>query len=330
MLWFEELVGFQEESPAQVRANLSLSGTKLTSNVNGRSFEVGKLEIPTLNDLRIRSRECEVPKGQLTLKEVVADAQWLHTEPQCAGALIQAASQFNLLEMVAPSVTPEAGVGIYDHDPTQGPACAIAAGAGTIYRNYFVEVNGQIGQTEDNQIDCLHEVGKFLGNKNNRLWQMRNGYALATREGLEKISQDLQSFNESTLEDLRGLLRVGIQWNTEVTFQNCGHLVTQVYCSALPVRYSRLPIALWADFAQMVLEATYEATLAAAKLNFAQTGNNRVYLTLVGGGAFGNEAVWIFNAMKRALDLYHDVPLEVNIVSYRRSSEAVRHFVESY
>ncbi|MCK5683507.1 hypothetical protein KAJ27_05280 [bacterium] len=51
--------------------------------------------------------------------------------------MFQVASQFNLLEMVSPGVTPEEGVGRYEHDHTQGPACAIACGVGTIYRNYF-------------------------------------------------------------------------------------------------------------------------------------------------------------------------------------------------
>jgi hypothetical protein len=62
-------------------------------------------------------------------------------------ALFQVASQFNALEMVAPNITPEDGVTRYQHDRTQGPACAIAAGAATIYRNYFVPVAGGIGQT---------------------------------------------------------------------------------------------------------------------------------------------------------------------------------------
>jgi hypothetical protein len=30
--------------------------------------------------------------------------------------------------MVSPNITPEAGVGIYENDRTQGPACAVAAG----------------------------------------------------------------------------------------------------------------------------------------------------------------------------------------------------------
>ncbi len=52
--------------------------------------------------------------------------------------MFQVASQFNLLEMISPNVTPDDGIGIYENDPTQGPACAIACGAGTIYRNYLV------------------------------------------------------------------------------------------------------------------------------------------------------------------------------------------------
>lgn len=42
---------------------------------------------------------------------------------------------------------------------TQGPAYAIAAGAGTIYRNYLAVVNGQVGQSADTQIDCLADIG---------------------------------------------------------------------------------------------------------------------------------------------------------------------------
>ena len=66
----------------------------------------------------------------------------MHRAPENAGTLFQVASQFNLLEMVSPTVTPEDGVTRYQHDRTQGPACAISAGAATIYRNYFAPVGG--------------------------------------------------------------------------------------------------------------------------------------------------------------------------------------------
>ena len=98
------------------------------------------------------------------MREVVANVQALHADVSNAGSLFQVASQFNLLEMVSPSVTPEQGVGIYENDHTQGPSCAIAAGAGTIYRNYFASINGQIGQSEAPKLIASRtseEVGEF-------------------------------------------------------------------------------------------------------------------------------------------------------------------------
>ena len=156
-MWFESLTGFKEESPEQVRANLSVNGTTMTSNVNGAQFTFGHLETPALKELRLAVDQ--IPEsGAQTVSELVADVQDLHKSPDSAGATFQVASQFNLLEMVSPGATPEDGVAIYEFDPTQGPACAIAAGAGTIYRNYFAKVNGRIGQSADQQIDCLGPI----------------------------------------------------------------------------------------------------------------------------------------------------------------------------
>ena len=80
-----------------------------------------------------------------TLREVVANVQTLHQDPNNRNAIFQVASQCNLLEMVGPSVTPESGVTGYYYDKTQGPACAISCGAGTVYRNYFVPLTGAGG-----------------------------------------------------------------------------------------------------------------------------------------------------------------------------------------
>jgi hypothetical protein len=179
MMWFETLTGFPEESPQQVRENLSVDGKVLQSHVNGKVLVCGQLETPTLAELRERVHASKYKSGKISVSEVIANVQHLHTSASNAGALFQVASQFNLLEMVSPSVTPEQGVGIYEHDHTQGPACAIAAGAGTIYRNYFAIVNGQTGQSAHHQIDCLADIGAALGNAESRLWEMRNGYRYA-------------------------------------------------------------------------------------------------------------------------------------------------------
>jgi hypothetical protein len=112
-----------------------------------------------------------------------------------------------------------------------------------------------------------------------------------------------------------------------VTLNDSGHTVSQAYCSALPVRYSRHPSHLWAAFAQLILEAAYEATICTAILNAMRHGNNRLFLTLLGGGAFGNETAWIIGAIQRALTLYNDVELDVAIVSYGSPNPYIQQLV---
>jgi hypothetical protein len=223
--------------------------------------------------------------------------------------------------MVDPEITPEHGVTRYIRDPTQGPACAIAAGTAAIYRNYFALVDGGVGQTRDRQIDCLRDVGAALGNRDNALWTMRNGYAMCSEEGLSSIERTLAGLDEDARDSLRGRLRVGVHWDVEVTGADRTDLVvSQVFCSALPVSYTPIPAERWRSFATLVLEAAYEATLWAAVVNADRHSSNVVYLTQLGGGAFGNRADWIQAAMRRAFSSFHDVPLDVRVVSRRQPS----------
>ena len=329
-MWFESLVGFREQNGDQVRSNISVDNGTMVSSVNGRRMSCGTVETLSLKELRSQVQSISATTGTLKLSEVIADVQKLHSDPENAGALFQVASQFNLLEMVSPSVTPEDGVDIYEGDQTQGPACAIACGAGTIYRNYFVPVNSRIGQTTDNQIDCLRDLGVLLGNSDIKLWKMQNGYALPSASGLKAISQRLSDADEAERDELRQALRIGLHWDPEVTIGGQSHLVSQAYCSALPVAYTSHPDTLWAAFAQLVLEASYEATMCAAVLNSERTGSNKVYLTLLGGGAFGNRDEWIISAIRRAVSLFTDFDLDVSIVSYGASKRHVRELVNEF
>src|SRR5690606_34366415 len=124
---------------------------------------------------------------------------------------------------------------------------------------------------------------------------------------------------ESELDEWRQLLRIGIQWDTQVTLHNCKHKVSQAYCSALPVGYCRSSDNRWAEFARLIQEATYEATVCAAILNAQNTDNNKLFLTSIGGGVFGNNEDWIMSAIDRALTLYRCAPLDVVFVAYSGS-----------
>jgi len=328
-MWFEDLVGFKEISPEQVRENIEIIDNKLVSKINNNEFIFGKLEIPSLEELRKKLDLTEKYDSKIRVSEVVGDIQEIHKDISNNNSVIQVASQFNLLEMISPYRTPEDGIGIYEYDKTQGPACAISCGAGTIYRNYFINVDGQIGQTASKQIDCLNDIGIELENNKYNHWKMINGYALASREGLKLISEQIKAKSEYDYEILKGKLRIGVQWDSEVTLNKNGNFITQVYCSALPVAYSNIEAELWTDFAKMILEATYEATFYVALKNYERTKNNKVFLTLIGGGAFGNKYDWIFGAIRKVIEKFSKTPLNIKIVSYGSSKPSIIEFISS-
>jgi hypothetical protein len=146
--WFSSLFDFIETDYKTAQSGLEVVQNEtgqniLVSRVSGKRFLVGKFSTPTLSDLRKAATESEgVSKlkqadSVLTLNFVYGDVSVLHADETFRYATFQAASQFNCLEFVNPDITPEHGISIYVCDRTQGPACSIACGAATAYRNYF-------------------------------------------------------------------------------------------------------------------------------------------------------------------------------------------------
>jgi hypothetical protein len=336
MDWFEKLMGFRETTYDETRGRLEVEGARLCSRANGACYEIGELELASLEDLRQRALTADNPTGRLRASVVTDDVRRLHRSVENAGALFQVASQFNMLEMVSPNVTPEHGVTGYQDDRTQGPACAIAAGAATIYRNYFAPVDGGQGQTAKRQLNGLSGIGAAfshaLGVPVDDLWSMQNGYALGTQSGLDAISQHLETLTTDQVDVLRGKLCIGMHWDVEVTEADGPNrpTVSQAFCSALPVSYSDVRRRHWEPFASLVLEAAYEATMWAAVLNAQRGASNVAFLTLLGGGAFGNHDKWITGAIHRALKLMATFELDVRLVNYSGPSEELMEIVEEF
>jgi hypothetical protein len=336
MNWFERFTGFVEKNYDDTRSKLEVCGSRLRSLVNGKVHGIGELELVSLQTLRDRVSSEPLRRGRLRVTNVTGDVRRLHRTPEYAGALFQVASQFNLLEMIGPDVTPELGVTRYQSDPTQGPACAIAAGAATIYRNYFAPVGGQSGQTRIRQLDALAAVGAelvgILGLSVDALWTMQNGYALCPRDGLDAITRWLEAATPEEIDRVRGKLCIGVHSDVEVTdvAEEPGPVVSQAFCSALPVAYSKVPSIHWRGFASLVLEAAYEATLWAAVENARRSGSKIVLLTSLGGGAFGNDEDWILSAMRRAFGMAAGFDLDVRVVSYREPSRKLVQLAEEF
>ena len=114
------------------------------------------------------------------------------------------------------------------------------------------------------------------------------------------------------------------------SFGIAGPLVSQAFCSALPVAYSRVPKADWRGFASLVLEAAYEATLWAGVLNGQRGRSNIVLLTRLGGGAFGNDDDWINSAIRHALQKASGFDLDVRLVSYGAPSGELKNLAKVF
>lgn len=333
--WFCRLFGAEEGSYGETQGLFALStapgGADCLTAPNGRTFQAGLFETPSLKDLRSRvARECGTTSGSgaaLEFQNVIGDARSMHAQVDSNGAVFQVASQFNCLEFLNSGVVPEDGVTQYEVDHTQGPACALACAASTVWRNYFVPLGdgeegaaAARGQTTSKQVNTLRDVQKMFGPG---FLDVRNGYTFS--DDVESLASQVEAMQEEDLDALRAACRVGVQWGAEVTDEvrvsggetaqapSSPMLVTQVFCSALALGSSP-KLRYWRPFAQVVLDAAYEATLAVAAINLARGGPRDVYITLLGGGAFGNGPKWIEQAVRRALDLYVSSGLRVRLV----------------
>jgi len=357
--WFESLFGFDDENMEyqQVKKNFKLSDDKrsLKSRVNGAEYAIGIFNRPSLGRLRsddklLRGKKNEGTSG-LVLSMVLGNSYDLQAAPENRLATFQVASQFNCLEFPEPWYTPDSGIGKYYMDPSQGPASSVSAAAATVFRNYFAKVptaNGeyQYGQTAEHQIDNL---ARITNNLSGRYITVKNGYARATCENLKLMNAEKKNLQ------LGSYLRVGVHSDVGVTVGVVltpdytkmtvkpprDQIITQVFCSAVGIvpKIGCTDLALWEPFARMVLDATYEATFLAALSNAANHKNhgasNVLYLTLVGGGVFGNELTWIFDSIRKAADKYKERNLKVIIVAFdeARTDETeikVKEFVDDY
>lgn len=277
-MWFADTFGFKE-SRSRVYRKVRLAGGRLV--VDG----VPRWKYGTLSCSPGATTVLE-DRGPSPFTVIQADVADLHRDPANAHALFQVASQANMLEMSAPWITPEDGISRYERDDTQGPACAMACGAGTLWRAYFM--GG--GQTAARQANLLSGLG-----------HVQNGYFLPTKEELRCLSRNPGEIHTRA--------RIGVMLDTEVTSVS-GLLVDQAYTTAAPVAYSQHPLKKWRKAAEALLDVAYGDTLDAAY----RRRSTKVFLTRVGGGVFGNPPLWVEDALERALERHHQSGLEIYLV----------------
>ncbi len=55
-----------------------------------------------------------------------------------------------------------------------------------------------------------------------------------------------------------------------------------------------------------------------------------MFLTRLGGGAFGNRAEWILGSMRRALQHFRDYRLDVRLVSFGGAERGLQEIADSF
>jgi hypothetical protein len=235
--------------------------------------------------------------------------------PEFNGATFQAASNFNCLEFCGPGQSAADGVTCYVYDTTQGPYCAIGAGAATVYRNYFVPHDGTIGQLE-NEIELLGKtpIAPYV----------KHGYPRLSASTLETLAQqdwtDLNQFYVGLHENCE-VTTTAVQGSGRITEAVPeGQIVHHVYAAAFNFSGSVEKNQTSLSIGKQLLSAEYQATVLAAwemSLKYpGREGSRRLVLTALGGGVFGNPRSLIIEAVASSLELIQKSGLDVYFVCY--------------
>ena len=222
------------------------------------------------------------------------------------GAMFQAASNFNGIETISEGTFPdeEYFVTNYTNDNTQGPVASISAGAAAIARvllPFYGNANGSNAsewrQTKNRQVELLGDLKEYCS--------VVNGYVVQRGSEAEPPADDWEFVKR---------VRVGVQVDAQVSFgctnswdqqmdvvpAAAGQRISQVFCAAMNLRQglsgranSEIPSS--RRTAALLLEGAYRGTYLAA----IRHGAPRLYLTLIGGGVFGNDIDTILGVIEK-------------------------------
>ena len=219
-------------------------------------------------------------------------------------------------------------------DRTQGPQASVGAGAAAITRVHaaFYQKGKSWRQTRRRQVELLHDLGEY--------YTVENGYVV--QNGMEReLPRSLEE-----RDDLLDRCCVGLHSGVQVTF--CGldgetlhllppsqppQIIDQVFCAAMNIAQGatgehNLSLPGGVDKADFLLRAAYRGTYLAAIANKC----TRLFLTLIGGGVFGNRLDKIYKTIREEHIKWTMSPTntltDVFIVHWSANGAEINTFVE--
>eukprot|EP01087_Luapelamoeba_hula_P010655 TRINITY_DN2827_c0_g1_i5.p1 TRINITY_DN2827_c0_g1~~TRINITY_DN2827_c0_g1_i5.p1 ORF type:complete len:534 (+),score=60.62 TRINITY_DN2827_c0_g1_i5:1126-2727(+) len=187
---------------------------------------------------------------------------------------------------------------------SQGAAASISAGPGAIARVYAAFPSRKVparkwAQTPKRQVNYLEDVSEYF--------EVRNGYVVLPRPASHSTLMALPQ-NEWERAALRLHAKIGYHQNVQVTtgfragdlleqVTDPDQVIDQVICGAIYLDKSDIHVhPAVAERCEFALDVAYEGAYLAA----IRHQKKHLFLTLVGGGAYGNKKKWIYGAIMRA------------------------------
>jgi len=302
-----------------------------------RTCDAGCMVLASVKDLEVAARKVALADEATPVKKptLVIDFRMQNDSVECVdvsvlqcateneGCMFQAASNFNGVECISEGSTPDTPgfTSAYLYDHTQGPAASISAGGAAVARvhaAFYDETKDPStwGQTAGHQIEMLGDVSRYF--------TVRNGYVCNTEE-TEPLPAD-----PAAQKEIEDKVKVLVHANIDAMYGRYDYntidychpqKICQVFCAAMNLaqgysgqRNQHLPGA--SEKARLLLRAAYRGTLYGAEMY----GCKKVYLTLIGGGVFGNNQSDIIHAICQAqseLCEFNKCIEEIHVVFFR-------------
>eukprot|EP01126_Amoeba_proteus_P006595 TRINITY_DN12308_c0_g2_i3.p1 TRINITY_DN12308_c0_g2~~TRINITY_DN12308_c0_g2_i3.p1 ORF type:complete len:490 (-),score=83.98 TRINITY_DN12308_c0_g2_i3:60-1529(-) len=323
--WFEFVTGCDETTFSKTRAehlfvdedeNLFIKNCK-----TGRLTKAGKFSLIMMGQMYLdvgisRKESRKQKKRHYPPIEIITtldrgsirlvDIGYLQTLPENRNCVFQIASNFNGVEGVCETTTPDSHkfTTKYYLDKTQGPTASVSCSAGAISRVHLAFYSpkkkpSEWGQTEDMQLNFMKDLESHF--------PVKNGYIVYTgkepkfpKPNGKKWKKLIANFHVAYHAEQQVCLGHRTETISE-TQRDPQQTVDQVCCAAINMiqglngknneqcdrKRKKMKFALQAAY-----DGTYLGTI--------RHGRKKIFLTFVGGGAFGNPHSDIFNQIVKS------------------------------
>lgn len=241
-------------------------------------------------------------------EKVDSDIITCETNPENDGSTFQIASNFNCLDHIPSQKPPNGLLSNYPTHFEQGGPGTVACGPALLYQQYFIShVSGQIGQMEED-IELLSRTPMTV----------EDGY-------IREIPEFFDYSNPN-------LYQIGVHQNIDVTLGRAGidcdqyrivndQRIHQAFCSTISFG-SVYDTEFNLNVASSILKTEYRLTILAAMENSIKYPDRKVskkvFLCLLGTGAFFNPISLVSNAISDCTDIIKKSGLEVNLVCFNQ------------